>query len=353
MPSIHIGRNFSIRLAQFVSMLLGWTLLTIFNLVPEVMGMPIVNAVRNFDPNASAIERSFEAGYFREYISRDGNLQAGGRLMHNDDRIWYTTDQSLYELDWKKNAFEEISETAMEYPPHFCGNRTYISITHEGVVGVGYVGNPEVSLQEYVWNLNEVDNAEWRSDLYALLARSEQEELTTREMSTLVGYIRTCELVGWDGETAWFYVFDEDAKAAYMGETPETGLLLIPYTANGKGENIKIPSNKPSSLMMIGRTVVYIEEGVLHAYNMDTGENRILSAEGQSAKYLNFTVVNDHHKIVWLSQDGFHAYDIEADGYDYAEGDWVGEHDGLYCFNEHVYALHKYGGYYKWTFKTN
>ena len=187
-------------------------------------------------------------------------------------------------------------------------------------------------------------------DIYNLLVRSDIDGLPAREMATLVGYTLSGDLIGWDGETAWFCVFDDDAKAIYMNQTPEPKLLLIPYTSDGQGEMISVPCTGFSEAMMCGSTLAYIEEGTLHIYNTDNGEGRILSGEGQKVQYLNYLGKNGRHILAWVSPDGFHTLDLDFGNENYLEGDWLTGYFGLYMWNDRIFLLKTEGGFKSWQY---
>ncbi|MBR4036691.1 MAG: hypothetical protein IKJ05_08215 [Oscillospiraceae bacterium] len=335
--------------AQLASMVFGWMLITFLNLVPEFMGMPLVVAIQNYDPNAKIMDKAFDPGYFREYIARDGNLMAGGYLIHNDKGAWFWFKEEMIELQPEKNTTLTL-EGNLEKPPVFCDNRYFISTGYTNYVGVGRTGKTSISFIEHDWTIDPLKTEDWRMDVYNLLARSETERLETTDMSTLVGYTMTNSLVGWDGETAYFYYFDEDAKAAYMGKTPQTKIALIPYGKDGKGDEITIPSEKPDEVMMCGTTVIYKENGVLKTYDINTGENRTVSGDGQTVAFVNYMQKDGHRVLLWVSDDGFHTRDLDKGNENFVQGDWVKDFWGLYVWDTGIYVLRKDAGYQSWNY---
>lgn len=351
MSETTVKKKFSIGLLfiQAASIILGWTLLTIANLIPEVIGMPVVIAIRNYDPNAKIIDQSFDPGYFREYITRDGNLVNGGYLIHNDNGAWFWMKEEMIQLQPEKNCTLTLNGN-LEKPPVFCDNRYFISVGYTNYVGLGKAGKTSISFLEHNWVIDPLSTDDWRMDVYNILVRSENERIDTKEMSTLVGYTYTLDLLGWGGQTAYFYYFDDDAKAAYMGKPQQQKIVLVPYSADGKGQEIQIPARMPNKITLCGRHLAYVENGVLKTYNLDTKEIKTISDKGQTVQHLNFIGKDGRHILVWISQDGLHTADLDYANTNFVSGDWLSDYWGLYIWDEDIFLLRNDSGYQSWKY---
>lgn len=324
-----------------IAAVIGWALLTMLNFLPLWLECPLVKTLKvsdGYDVNIM-YEYTFEAGLFSKRLAENGNLSAGAKLIYNDKSAYYTINDVTCEIDLKKMERRDLKGTA-KAEPHFCDNHVYISTAYLDEISVGKLGDGSPQSFEENWYDHIMSFNTVQYPLYTLLKKSETEELTTIEMAKLVGFTIHGELVGWDGENAWFR-FDDASK---------NRIIFQKYNDNGVANVVAGSCSSPGIAMVTGNIAIYRDGKLLKTLNLETYEEKTVNSSENAVVYFNHISMEGRRILVWIGTDGIHTLDLDTGKTNFAEGDWYSDYCGLYICKNHIFALRNDRGFYKWTY---
>ena len=330
--------------SRIIAIVIGWAILTMVNMLPLWLECPLVEKLKisgGYDVNIIE-EHTFDVGLFSKRLAETGNFSNGAQLIYNDKAAYFTLNDVVCELDLEKMETRDLEGKA-KAEPHFCDDEVYLSTAYLDEIAVGKLGDGSPQSFDKTW-FNDIEAYEKNSSrnypLYKLLKKGDTEELSAYEMAQLVGFTIHGDLVGWDGENAWFRRDDEMSDRIIFQKHNEKGIVdVIPGSCSN-----------PGNAMVTGNTAIYSDGKLLKTLNLDTFEEKVVNDEAHPVVFFNHMSINGYRILVWISTDGMHTLDLDNGNTNFVEGNWYSDYRGLYIWKNHIILLRNDRGFYKWTY---